>query len=175
VQLDTRGSYITNEPVTFAGFKLGREHAGRVQYGVGYSFLWSRVEMERPVEGLGLTNTWLRFGYALAYFEYAFYQKGPWELRIPVQAGIGGGSVVYKDLSGNTERLESGTVFLYEPSMTVQFRFWKYFALAGGYGYRLAIRKAHLADGLTAPVYTFGLRVFFGDILKDIAGSGAGE
>ncbi len=170
VKLDSHGSFISNESVAFLGVKLGFEHAGRVQYGIGYSFLFSSVEHSEYVAGEGLVNTRLRFGYVTPYFDYAFYQKGPWELRIPVQLGIGGGSVVYDGADGSTHKLQRSTVLLYEPGMTVQYRFLKYFALSGGWGYRLVLRSAHLADGLTAPVYTFGLRVFFGDLWRDVGG-----
>ena len=168
VKLDMRGSFINNQSVQFAGVKLGFEHAGKVQYGVGYSFLFSPVEQDEFVPGEGTFTTRLRFGYVTPYFEYAFYQRGPWELRIPVQFGIGSGSVVYEDATGRTRKLQRSTVFLYEPSITVQYRFLKYFAVGGGWGYRLVLRSAPLADGLTAPVYTFGLRVFFGDLWRDV-------
>jgi hypothetical protein len=173
VKLDMRGSFIGNESVQFAGIKLGLEHAGKVQYGIGYSFLLSPVEGNAHVEGLGEVGTRLRFGYVTPYFDFAFYQKNNWELRIPVQFGIGSGSVVYDDADGRKRKLQHSTVFLYEPSMTVQYRFLKYFAIGGGWGYRLVLRSAPLADGLTAPIYTFGLRVFFGDLWRDIRPNGA--
>ncbi len=171
VKLDTHGSFISNESVQFAGIKVGYEHGGRVQYGIGYSFLFSPVEHDVLVPGEGTVTTHLRFGYVTPYFDYAFYAKGPWELRIPVQIGIGGGSVVYNDATGRTRRLQHSTVFLYEPSITVQYRFLKYFAIGGGWGYRLVLRSsASLNDSLTAPIYTFGLRVFFGDLWKAVKG-----
>ena len=168
VKLDMRGSFIDNESVQFAGVKLGLEHAGKVQYGIGYSFLFSPLEREEFVPGEGVVTTRLRFGYVTPYFEYAFYQRGPWELRIPVQLGLGTGSVVYDDVTGRTRKLQRSLVLLYEPSITVQYRFLKYFAVGGGWGYRLVARNEHLSDGLTAPIYTFGLRVFFGDLWKDL-------
>src|SRR5262245_55489386 len=63
VKLDMRGSFISNESVQFAGIKLGLEHAGKVQYGIGYSFLFSPVEDEADVPGQGRVSTRLRFGY----------------------------------------------------------------------------------------------------------------
>ena len=168
VKLDMRGSFISNESVRFAGIKVGLEHMGKVQYGIGYSFLLSPVEATARVEGLGEVATRLRFGYVTPYFDFAFYQKNNWELRIPVQFGIGAGSVVYTDTDGRKHKLQSSGVFLYEPSMTVQYRFLRYFAIGGGWGYRLVLRSAPLADGLTAPIYTFGLRVFFGDLWREI-------
>lgn len=175
VKLDMRGSFIGNEGVRFAGIKLGLEHAGNVQYGIGYSFLLSPVEGKAQVEGLGEVGTRLRFGYVTPYFDFAFYRKNNWELRIPVQFGIGSGSVVYEDADGHKRKLQRSGVFLYEPSMTVQYRFLRYFAIGGGWGYRLVLRSAPLAEGLTAPIYTFGLRVFFGDLWRDIRPDGADD
>ena len=170
VKLDMRGSFISNQTVQFAGIKLGLEHAGKVQYGLGYSFLLSPVEGSEHVDGVGVVGTRLRFGYVTPYFDFAFYQKNNWELRIPVQFGIGSGSVVYDDAFGRTRTLEKSGVFLYEPGITVQYRFLKYFALGGGWGYRLVLRSADLGDGLTAPTYTLGLKIFFTDLWKDLNG-----
>ncbi len=168
VKLDMRGSFISNEGVRFAGLKVGMEHAGLVQYGIGYSFLLTPVESSEHVEGLGETPTRVRFGYVSPYFDFAFYRRNNWELRIPVQFGIGGGSVLYTDVEGITRKLRRGTVLLYEPCMTVQYRFLKYFAVGGGWGYRLVLAGPDLADGITAPIYTFGLRIFFGDLWRDV-------
>lgn len=167
VKLDLHGSFISNERVQFAGLKFGLEHGVRFQYGLGYSLLWSKVERVEVVPVNGAVTTRLRFGYVTPYVEYAFYQKGPWELRLPVQFGIGSGSVVYEDAVGRTHKLQKSGVFLYEPSITVQYRFLQYFGLGAGWGYRLVLRSAPLAEGLTAPIYTFGLKVFFGDLWKD--------
>ncbi|HMW96040.1 MAG TPA: hypothetical protein PJ983_02225 [Flavobacteriales bacterium] len=168
VKLDMRGSFIGNQQVNFAGIKLGLSHAGVVQYGIGYSFLLSPVRGTAWIPGLGERTTRLRLGYVAPYFDFAFYKKGHWELRLPVQIGIGGGSVVYDGADGRTQKLEQSMVFIYEPCMTAQYRFLRYLAVAGGWGYRLTLRSAHLADGLTAPIYIFELRVFFGDIWRDV-------
>jgi hypothetical protein len=168
VKLDTRGSFISNRNVSFWGVKVGLEHAGRFQYGIGYSFLFTRVEQVRHVDGLGDVDTHLRFGYFTPYVEYAFYQRGPWEVRIPVQFGIGGGSVIYRDADGDKQKLARATVFLYEPSMTVQYRFLKYFGANAGWGYRLVFGGSDLGERLTAPIYLFGVKVFFGDLWRDV-------
>ena len=171
VGLDSRGSFISNQNVRMMGVKVGLEHAGRVRYGIGYSFLRTPIERERQVVENGMTRTVttrVRLGYVTPYFSYAFYQRGPWEVSIPVQVGIGGGSLVYDDLEGRTQKLKRAFVFLYEPAMTVQYRFLKYFAVGGGLGYRLAFTNASLDESLNAPVYILGVRVFFGDVYKDL-------
>ena len=52
--------------------------------------------------------------------------------------------------------------------MTVQYRFLKYFAIGGGWGFRLAIASAELDESLNAPIYLFGLKVFAGDLWRDV-------
>lgn len=168
-KLDMRGSFISNQNVRVAGVKLGLEHAGRFQYGLGYSFLLTPVERVRDVPGSGMLNTRLRLGYITPYVDYAFYQRGPWEVRIPVQIGIGAGSVVYRDPEGRKHKLRRSGLLFYEPAMSVQYRFLKYLGVGGGIGYRLVIHTSEgLGEQLTAPTYTLGLRVFFGDIWRDI-------
>jgi hypothetical protein len=171
-KLDMRGSFVRNESVRIAGLKLGLEHAGRFQYGIGYSLLFSPVERQERVEGVGEVTTRLRMGYLSPYVDYAFYQRGPWEVRLPVQIGLGRISQGYTDGSGSRQEVRSSLLFLYEPAMTVQYRFWKYLAVGGGWGFRLAFTNSGaLGEGLTAPIYTLGLRVFFGDIWADVRGA----
>lgn len=171
VRLDLKGSFVSNRNVRMAGVKLGWEHARRFQYGVGYSFLFTPVERERFVDGLGLRSSRLRLGYVNAYVDYAFYQRGAWEVRIPVQLGVGSGSVVYRDLSDRRQKLFRSGIVIYEPSMTVQYRFLKYFGVGAGWGYRLVMRTRHsLDERLTAPIYTLGLRIFFEDLYRDYSG-----
>lgn len=166
--LDTRGSFISNQNVRLLGVKAGFEHAGRVRYGIGYSFLLTPVEKERQVDGLGAVRTRLRLGYVTPYFSYAFFLRGHWEVSIPVQLGIGGGSLVYEGADGRRQRLKRAFVVLYEPAMTVQYRFLEYFALSGGWGFRLTMATAELDESLNAPIYLFGLKVFLGDLVRAV-------
>ncbi|MEO8068901.1 MAG: hypothetical protein ABI599_14485 [Flavobacteriales bacterium] len=172
VKLDTRGSFISNEPISMYGVKVGWEHAKRFQYGFGYSVLLKPVHRQRQVFEAGayrMADSRLRMGHVSAYAEYAFYQRGHWEVRIPVQVGVGHGSVVYEDLTGETRKWQKTWFFLYEPGMTVQYRFLTYFAVHAGFGYRLVFRtSASLGEQLTAPIYMAGLRLFTSDILRDM-------
>lgn len=172
-KLDFRGSFIRNQNVRIMGAKVGLEHAKRFQYGIGYSFLFTPVQSEVQIEELGATTLRLRVGYVTPYVDYAFYQRGPWEIRLPVQIGIGGASTIYRDAEGRKQRYQRTGLLIYEPAMTVQYRFWKYFALSGGWGFRLVAQTGdHLGENLNAPIYAFGLRIFFGDIWKDLGPEG---
>lgn len=167
-RLDIRGSFISNSNVRFIGAKVGLEHARRFQYGVGYSFLLSPVEQTIIVEGKEEIGR-LNLGYVTPYVDYAFYQRGPWEVRIPVQFGIGAGSVVYRDEDGRRRTWHRSGILLYEPAMTVQYRLFRYGGVGAGWGYRLVMHTHDdLGERLTAPIYIIGVRIFFGDIWRDI-------
>lgn len=168
-KLDVRGGFISNRNVRVMGAKAGLEHAGRFQYGIGYAFLFTPVEREQFIPELGLTNTRLRIGYVTPYVDYAFYQRERWEVRLPVQLGIGAGSTIYRDASGRKRRLQRTGLLIYEPVMVVQYRFFRYAALTGGWGFRLVWQTGdQLGERLNAPIYTFGLRIFFGDLWRDL-------
>jgi len=169
VKADIRGSFISNRNVRIVGFKIGYEYAHRFQYGVGYSFLFTPVQQLREVPGQGLIDTRLRIEYIAGYVDYAFYQRRNWDVRIPVQLGFGSGSVIYKETDGRKRKLLRTGLIIYEPAMTVHYKFLKYFAIGGGIGFRLAIRTHDsLDEQITAPVYMFGLKVYFGDIWRSI-------
>ncbi len=172
-KLDMRNSFVRNRNVSIFGVKAGFEHAGRFQYGLGYSMLLTPVTRKRMLVGPGEVETRLRMGYVSAYVDYAFFQRGPWEIRLPVQIGVGGGSVAYRDPEGRRQVLERSTLIFYEPVMTVQYRLIRYLGIGGGWGFRLAIHTTSgLGENLTAPIYTLGLRVFFGEIWRDVRGNG---
>jgi hypothetical protein len=172
-KLDIRGSFVSNRNVRIMGAKIGLEHGGRFQYGIGYSFLFTPVQREELLDGIGLTALRLRVGYLSPYVDYAFYQRGPWEVRLPVQFGIGAASRIYRDAEGRKQRYQRTGLLIYEPAMTVQYRFWKYFAVGAGWGFRLVWQTGDkMGENLNAPIYTFGLRVFFGDLWKDFGPEG---
>jgi len=171
-KLDVRGSFIRNRNVRIMGAKLGVEHSGRFQYGIGYSFLFSPVTREAVLPDVGATTLQLRLGYVSPYVDYAFYQRGPWEVRLPVQLGIGAASTVYRDADGRRRTDQRTGLLIYEPAMTVQYRFWRYLAVGGGWGFRLVWQTGDkLGENLNAPIYALGLRVFFGDLWKDLQGT----
>lgn len=168
-KLDMRGSFISNHNVRIGGVKVGLEHAHRFQYGIGYSFLLSPVRRWVPLDDGREVELRLRLGYIAPYVDYAFYQRGPWEVRIPVQIGIGGGSQVYRDADGRRQVYRRTPLVIYEPAMTVQYRFMRYLGVGAGWGFRLAWHtRGSLDEGLTAPIYTLGLRVFFGELWKEM-------
>lgn len=167
-RLDMRGSFVSNSSARFVGAKVGLEHARRLQYGLGYSFLLTPMEHEVAEAGTLYRST-LQIGYATPYVDYAFYRRGAWEVRIPVQLGIGAGQVRWVAADGSRITKARTGLLIYEPAMTVQYRFLRYFGIGAGWGYRLVVHtREGLGERLTAPVYIFGLRFFPGDFWRDM-------
>jgi len=170
-RLDVRGGFISNRSVRFVGVKAGIDHGKRFQYGLGYYLLYPSEARDAQVDGRTESGM-LRMGYVAPYVDYAFFQRGNWEARIPVQLGFGAGSLSYRDAEGRRRTIARTGLILYEPAMTVQYRFLRYFALGAGWGFRLVIQTGDdLGERLTAPVYLFGLRVFLGDLWRDARGA----
>jgi len=170
-RLDARGGFISNRSVRFVGVKLGLEHERRFQYGIGYSMLFPAEGRDVVVDGR-IESGRLRMGYVAPYVDYAFFKRGNWEARIPFQIGIGAGSLTYRDAEGRRRTAARSGLILYEPAMTIQYRFLRYFGIGAGWGFRLVIQTGDdLGERLTAPVYLFGLRVFLGEMVRDARGA----
>ena len=170
-RLDARGGFISNRNVRFMGVKLGLEHARRFQYGIGYSMLLPAEGRDVAVNGR-IESGRLRMGYVAPYVDYAFFKRGNWEARIPLQIGFGAGSLAYRDADGRRRTVARTGLILYEPAMTIQYRFLRYFGIGAGWGFRLVIQTGDdLGERLTAPVYHFGVRVFLGEMLRDARGA----
>ncbi len=175
MKFDTRHSFITAQHAKIFGMKFGLDHGNRVQYGGGINWLVSQprfdqeLEVNDPLAGDTMVQASLHFGFFSPYFEYTFYHSPHWEVSIPVQIGIGGSNLQYTTSDGKRHKLREGMVFTYEPAMTVQYKFWRYFGIGGGVGYRLMlIDNSKVKENFTSPIYILRFKVFFSKIYRDI-------
>ena len=59
-------------------------------------------------------------------------------------------------------------IIIYEPAMTIEYKFLKYFGIGGGVGFRLAIKSnQQIKESFTAPEYILRFKIYSGDIYKD--------
>ena len=159
-RLEARTSFITGQPVQIRGLQAGANFGNRVILGVGYHWLQSRLTSVND-EG---EQQRLLFRFAAPFFEYSFLYKKRWVVSIPLRIGIGGSSV--ESEVGNVDR---GGVFLYEPAMSIEYQFLKYFGIGVGAGYRLMLVNNKAIDqNFNSPVYLFKFRVQFGKLYSDI-------
>lgn len=167
VRFDTRHSFINQSGVKVFGFKLGLQYDNKLSIGVGYNQLFSPVETTR-INGEVEERLELAFYNFSPYIEYIFYRDNKWEMSIPVQFGFG--SSYYNVISNESvDKVNQKFVISYEPAITFQYRFWRYFGIGAGVGYRFMIKpNPELSEKFTSPVYIFKSNIYFEDIWKDV-------
>jgi hypothetical protein len=162
LKFDTRNSFISNQYAKIHGIKVGLSFNKTTNIGIGYHWM-----PKRPLEPTILNSNKidLKFGYAVAFFEYNFYKSKYWSAEIPVQIGLG--KAQYDDLD-LAITIGSSWIIIYEPAMTIEYKFLKYFGIGGGVGFRLAIKSnQQIKESFTAPEYILRVKIYSGDIYKE--------
>ena len=159
VKLDTRGSFVSNRHVRINGIKGGLSFNKKLKLGVGYN--WLKSNYQPLYNGI---NVNLISHNISTFIDYIFLKKRPFEYNANIQLGFG--NVMYKH---NKIQLESSAALFYEQSISAEYRFLKYFGVGFGLGYRFVIyNKRYIDEKLSAPVYIARLKLYFGDIYKEI-------
>lgn len=165
IRLDSRHSFINQSGVKVFGVKAGVQFDNKLSFGLGYNRLWSPLDRSLEMGG-ALTNVQLGFFHVSPYVEYVFFRDKQWELSIPVQFGFGQSFYKRKE---DGKKLNERFVISYEPAITFQYRFLRYFGAGLGIGYRLMLKPNRaLEETFTSPVYIFKTKVYFQEILKDL-------
>ena len=162
VKFDTRNSFISNQYAKIHGIKVGLSFNKTTNIGLGYHWMPKR-SIESDPQNLNKID--LKFGYAIAFFEYNFYKSKRWSAEIPVQIGLG--KAQYTDVDFGVTKASSW-IIIYEPAMTIEYKFLRYFGLGGGVGFRLAIKTdQQINESFSAPEYILRVKIYFGDIYKE--------
>ena len=173
VKLDSRNGFISASVARIIGLKVGLDYNKTFKIGAGYNFLFSDIKQNvAVVDHSGNRNTIqgeYRFQYLALYSEYVFYKNDPWEISILAHFGGGVSRIRYTDLSGNSSNTPSKFVLLYEPYMTAQYKFLKYFGVGAGVGYRLAYSSDQFSRRqLNSPIYVYKFKFFFAEFYQDV-------
>ena len=156
----TRNSFISNYKAEVQGVLLGGTFNNQFTLAIGYNWLKTKFESTQK-DGI---QTNLKLRYISPYMEYSFLEKNNIEVTVPVYLGLG-----FSSYESNTkQQFNKQFILLYEPSMTVTYRFFRYFGVSAGLGYRLLLlgnKKIH--ETINSPTYSLGLNLFFGTIYKD--------
>lgn len=159
IKLEARNAFVTSSYVKMKAVKVGLNFHNTVRLGIGYSWMKSDYEVYSKLD----TNE-LRFGFGLAFFDYTYYKSKHWNITIPIQLGFG--RIAY--LNGDNIKAHQW-VPIYEPAMTVEYIFLKYFGVGFGAGYRVVAKATHpISQQFTSPIYIFKFKVSFGNIYKDV-------
>jgi len=170
LRFDTRNSFIANKAAKIRGIKFGLDYGKDVTVGMSFNWLDKKFDTTKDVLiGSDTVVANLDFGYLGAYFEYTFYRTEHWEISIPVQIGIGSTYFGYRDGKNKQKRLSQKPIIVYEPSMTADYRFWRYLGIGAGVGYRLMLVNNNDIEGnFNSPIYVLKLKVYLGDMYRDV-------
>jgi len=171
VSFSTRNAFVTNSFVKMRGIFLGVNYADITRVGITFNWLAKGFEKDHLLVVDDTTSLNIQKGLRMYYIapkaEYCFYRSAHWEAGIFVQLGLGNSSFKFKS-NDESFVIQKDWIALYEPGMTIQYRFLKYFGVGAGVGYRLMLKNnKHISERFTSPIYTFGLKVFFSDVYKD--------
>ncbi|MFT5601557.1 MAG: hypothetical protein ACI9N1_001802 [Flavobacteriales bacterium] len=157
-KLDTRNSFITSTRAKVKGVKIGVSHGRSFGYGIGYNWMSNDFYINSD-------STNLRMNYVSGYVDYTFYKSKRWTLQLPVQIGFG--KMFYRN--NQKDIIEEQWAPIWEPAMTMEFKFLKYFGVGFGAGYRLVFKSSqHIKEQFTAPVYIFKFKIYFDKIYSDV-------
>jgi len=169
LRFDSRNSFINQSGVRVYGIKAGVQFDNKLSFGLGYNQLRSSIKNIISYKGV-LYNTEIKFYHLSPYLEYVFYKDEHWELSIPVQFGFGSSFYENKEDFG-PEKIGQQFIISYEPAITFQYRFLRYFGAGMGIGYRLMLKpNSEVDEKFTSPVYIFKTKIYFQDILRDLKG-----
>lgn len=157
-KLDARNAFVTNSFTKMNGVKIGLSFKNTTRVGIGYSWM-------KQFELKDSTDVNVQFGYVAPFIEYNFYKSKRWNGEIPVQLGIGKSR--YKNVETKTVYY-SAWMIVYEPAMTFEYRFLKYFGVGAGAGYRFVIKmNKEIKEKFASPIYILRFKIYFGDIYKE--------
>ena len=163
-------SFIENQFASIQNIKIGIDYSGTFKLGVGYNWLSKKFPERNNVREITPGVARFNFNYVSLFAEYTFFKTYYWEATIPAQLGFG-----LANYSGVLygERIKTPTKFfvVYEPLMTIQYRFLRYFGAGCGIGFRLIlINSSAIPEQLFSPLVIVKTKFYFGEIWKDLKG-----
>lgn len=174
-KFDTRNSFIDNSRAKIFGLKTGLIFGKRLFFGIGYNQLsppsedFDKTILIMNTNGeLEKTNAVLRLFYISVHAEYVFYQTKHWELSMPLQFGVGQTYYKYNQF-GKRKVIEKDLNFIYEPAISVEYKFVKWAGVGVDVGYRFMLTSyKNLNQKFTAPTYAFKFLLYYNEIVKSV-------
>jgi hypothetical protein len=172
-KLDNRNSFIDNNLVNIFGVKAGLSYNKKLGFGIGYYQLYNAPknfdEQILYINSLGkayIITKGLEMYYFSANVEYSFYQTKHWELSMPLQIGIG--KTFYRYTAESiTYKTNENIDFIYEPTISVDYKIIKWVGVCADFGYRFMITQStKLNKQFNSPVVALGVSVYYSEILK---------
>jgi len=177
-KLDTRNSFIYNSRIKIFGLKAGLSYGKRLFIGIGYNQIYPNAKatknFDKEIYYTNEVNTTdsvtakLQLFYFSAQLEYIYYQNKHWRLSMPLQIGVG--QTYYKyELVGKKHYTNRYTCLIYEPAVSVEYRFVKWIGVGADIGFRFMLtEKKELNQQFNSPTYAFKLLIYYNEIFKSL-------
>ena len=174
---DSRNSFIDNSRAKIFGFLAGVNYDNRLYFALGYNQLYPpTTNFDEQYYFINKENRKdsvtekLKLFYISASVEYVFYTTKHWSLSMPLQIGVE--DTYYKyNLYGKNIKLNEKLNFVYEPSVSVQYKFCKFFGVGANLGYRFMISSNRkLNQKFTSPIYAFSAIIYYYEVYKYLSG-----
>lgn len=177
-KLDTRNSFIYNRRIKIFGLKTGLSFGKRLFIGLGYNQIYPNAKatknFDKQIYYTNELNTTdsvtakLQLFYLSAQVEYIYYRNKHWQLSMPLQIGVG--QTYYKyELFGNKQYSERYTCLIYEPAISVEYRFVKWIGVGAEVGFRFMLtRNKEFNQHFNSPTYAFNLLIYYNEIFKSL-------
>jgi hypothetical protein len=175
-KFDGRNSFVENSRAKIFGIKGGVSFGKRLHFGIGYNQLQPPTAAFDKTTYLVNNNGYLyavirhlHMYYFSVHAEYIFFKVKHWELSMPLQFGIGK-SYYSSNLPGFTARKEETLNFIYEPAISIEYKFVKWCGIGADVGYRFMFTSdKHLNANFTSPTYAFKFLIYYSEIFKSVS------
>ena len=175
-KFDSRNSFIDNSRAKIFGIKAGLNFGDRLHFGIGYNQLNPpSKDFDKTIfvpdanSELVQTTAMLRLFYISLHAEYVFYQTPHWQLSMPLQFGLGQTYYKYNNYLGKRTVIEKDINFIYEPAVSVEYKFVKWAGIGMDIGYRFMFTNyKNLNQKFTSPTYAFKFIVYYNEIVKSV-------
>lgn len=157
--------------------------AGKFRIGIGYNWLslptYNReaplknaaifFHTEYKADEAGRVDTFvnkLSLKYISYYTDYTFFETRHWECAVKFQVGMG--KAGYHPLTSKTIFGKDDHVFfVYEPSTSLEYHFFKWLGLGMQFGFRFTIAKEEwLLRNFNSPTYDLGIQIYYDQLYK---------
>lgn len=157
------------------GAKVGIRYYKRLSFGIGYYQLYNPPKGLKEdvyyVNSLGrpyFIQKGLKMFYFSANVEYTFYVTKHWELSMPLQIGVGKTFYQYT-AEGKKFISNENANFIYEPTISVDYKIVKWVGLGADFGYRFMVtQNRKLNKEFNSPIVAFGIVIYYSEIVKSL-------
>ena len=175
ITADSRNSFIDNSIVSIFGAKAGITYSKKLSFGIGYNQLYNPpTSFKQDIEYINelgkpyFISEGLKLYYISATVEYTFYETKHWEISMPLQIGVG--QTYYQSMiNGIKNKSDRNTSFVYEPTISVDYKIVKWVGISADYGYRFMLTGSRkLNRQLSSPIVTIGISIYYTEIYKSL-------